>query len=179
MIKEMTTSGVGSALTADDLPVHLPPQRIDRDAPYASLELPKWRCVSSTLYRFYGADRQPLYIGQTTVLSGRFDDHRRYSAWWPKVEYVAVSIYAGYNGALEHEKAAIRREQPRFNRQGLRGRKYQQLHLHGPAEEAAALLFEQADPEFITELASLLRQPERFPQPEPPPLPRFADEMAT
>jgi len=121
------------------------------------------------VYRFYDAGMSPLYIGLSHGGATRWEQHRKSAEWWPLAEYVAVSFYASYSDIRTAEKAAIRHEQPRFNRMHRRGPANALLPLHGPAEEAAARLFRDADAEFIRELAHLLTQPERFPQPEPPP----------
>lgn len=134
--------------------------------------LPLWPYI----YRFYDADRNPLYIGITSCSAVRLDGHRRHSEWWPLVEYIAISAYGRRDDIREFERAAIRNEQPRFNRIGLRGVQTAKVPLHGAPEEAAAVLFREATPDFIASLAALLAQPERFPQPVPPPAARFPEE---
>lgn len=120
------------------------------------------------LYRFYDAIRQPLYIGQTSHLPGRLDDHRRTAEWWPLVEYVAVSYYGAYGSAKAPEKAAIRREQPRFNRQHRAPQQLLELNLNGRVQTAATLLVQRADEAFIAELAEALQRPQDFMGPMPP-----------
>ncbi|WP_286255429.1 GIY-YIG nuclease family protein [Streptomyces graminofaciens] len=162
---------------------HFPLRKLDRDAPTKYFQAPErthreWESSHKFdfLYRFYDSDQQPLYIGITAGGGIRWDQHRKHSEWWPLAEYVAVSFYQSYEAVKVAEKAAIRSEQPRFNKLFLRGPANASLHLHGHAEDAAALLFRDAEPEFIASLAALLTQPERFPQPEPPPPAAFADE---
>lgn len=164
---------------------HFPLRKLDRDAHKYHFFTPErshpaWKTSHKfdLLYRFYDSDLQPLYIGITAVGGTRWDQHRKHSEWWPLAEYVAVSFYESYDAVRVAEKAAIRHEQPRFNRLFLRGPANASLHLHGAAGVAAAQLFRDADPEFISELAQLLTQPERFPQPPPPPPARFADDEA-
>jgi len=165
-------------------PLHHPLRKFDRDAPVAQMLLPGekrpvgWGPLWPYIYRFYDVDRRPLYIGITSCSALRFDGHRKQAEWWPLVEYIAISVYARHDDIREFERAAIRNEQPRFNRQGLRGVATAKVPLHGAPEAAAAVLFREAEPGFITALAALLMQPERFPQPEPPPPARFADEEA-
>ncbi|RXS78889.1 GIY-YIG nuclease family protein [Streptomyces sp. TM32] len=164
------------------LPMHIPLRRLDRNAPTANLlkrgeERPEWWLpLWPYLYRFYDAELKPVYIGITSCHATRIDNHRRRSEWWPLAEYIAISVYPTEKAVAEAERAALRREQPRFNKQGVRGPANISIHTRGPAEEAAALLFRQADPAFVAELAALLAQPERFPQPTPPPPARFAEE---
>lgn len=162
---------------------HFPLRKLDRDAPTRHFLVPEMRHPEwpqshkfHLVYRFYDADLKPLYIGITHGGMERWDQHRKRSEWWPLAEYVAVSFYESHDAVKIAEKVAIRQEQPRFNKVHMRGPANASLHLHGPAEAAAAQLFRDADPEFISELAQLLTQPERFPQPEPPPPARFADE---
>ncbi|MVO84146.1 hypothetical protein GPA10_05015 [Streptomyces sp. p1417] len=165
---------------------HFPLRKLDRDAPVKyflepETTHPEWvkSCKYFYVYRFYSSDRRPLYIGITSGAPTRWDAHRKRSAWWPEVEYVAVSFYPSYSAIQVAEKAAIRSEKPQCNRQFVRGPAHLSLHLHGQAEEAAALLFRDADASFISELAHLLTKPERFPQPEPPPAARLADDAAS
>jgi hypothetical protein len=163
------------------LPMHNPLRKLDRDAPVARLlrlgeERPNWWMpLWPYLYRFYDADLQPLYIGITSCHATRLDSHRKRSEWWPLAEYIAVSVYPSYRAVEKAERAALRHEKPRFNKQGVRGPASVAINTRGPVEEAAALLFRQVDPAFIADLAALLMRPDRFPQPEPPPPATFAD----
>lgn len=125
--------------------------------------------VGPYVYRFYGADRQPLYIGVTTGSAVRWYGHRRESPWWPLAEYVAVSFYKTYEAAMEAERAAIRAEQPQFNRQWMKPRMQTLVKFGEGAEAIAAELHRIAPPHLVRELAELLASPERFPQPESPP----------
>lgn len=163
-------------------PHHFPLRPLDRGAPTRELLAPEWQVspvsFRQILYRFYDASRRPLYIGISGNGSTRLHDHRKVSAWWPQAEYIAISVYGTAADVQLAERAAIRAEQPRFNRYGLRGVQTAKVPLHGEPEEAAAVLFREATPDFIAALAALLTQPERFPQPAPPPPARFAEEEA-
>jgi hypothetical protein len=167
---------------ADLLPMHLPLRQLDRNARTAELlhlgeRRPEWWLpLWPYLYRFYDAEQQPLYIGISSCHATRLDSHRRRSEWWPLAEYVAISVYPNQADVAEAERAALRHEKPRFNKQGVRGPARIAIQTRKPAEEAAALLFQQADPGFVAQLASLLAQPDWFPQPEPPPSARFAED---
>ena len=130
------------------------------------------------LYRFYDADRQPLYIGITTGDAFRWTQHRKRADWWPLAESVAVSTYHTHDELLVAEKAALRHEQPRFNKQGVRWPSTTYLRFDGTAADAAAHLFSVAHPDFLLRLSSLLAQPERFPQPSPPPRAWPDDDIA-
>ncbi|MBT2453314.1 hypothetical protein [Streptomyces sp. ISL-86] len=170
--------------TKATMPLHLALRRVDHDAPNGDLLLPSERRprwfmhLWPYLYRYYDADRQPLYIGISSCFAVRLAQHRKTSPWWPLAEYVAISVYATPEAAAEAEKAALRNEKPRFNKQGVRGPAYARLHLHGDAEAAAAQLHAAADPEFVAALAAFLSARERFPQPTPPPDPRRLSETA-
>ncbi len=163
-------------------PIHFPLRKFDRQARTAALLTPEERRPDGYLrlwpylYRFYDADRQPLYLGISSCTAIRLDAHRRQSGWWPLAECIAISAYGTDEAVKAAERAALRQEQPRFNRAGVRGPAYARISLHGAAEDAAAVLFRDASPEFLTALATLLGQPERFPQPVPPPPARFPHE---
>ena len=155
-------------------PKHFPVRRFDRDAPTRNL-LTETRLGDRVLYRFYDASRQPIYIGITHTGDARLAAHRKRSPWWPLAEYIAVSVYPNWTELEKAERAAIRAESPRFNKTGTSWRQQVVLRLDGEAADAAAELHRIARPEFLSELAELLAQPERFPQPEPPPPVRFPD----
>ncbi|WP_145503191.1 GIY-YIG nuclease family protein [Streptomyces sp. CFMR 7] len=165
-------------------PLHFPLRRLDRDAPTAQLMTAEeqrpvgWLPLWPYLYRAYDADVQPLYIGISSCSPVRLDNHRRLSEWWPLAEYIAISAYGTARAVEEAERAALRNEQPRFNKRGVRGPANVSINAHGDPEAAAAHLFRQASPEFIAALADLLLQPGRFPQPVPPPPAQFAPEEA-
>jgi hypothetical protein len=79
------------------------------------------RIPNGLIYRFYNVDRELLYIGQTTsthTYPGRWTGHRTTSPWWGLVAYYSVDRVPGDSATLATlEKAAIRSERPRFNRQ--------------------------------------------------------------
>lgn len=165
------------------LPMHNPLRKFDRDAPTARLLMPGeerpnwWMPLWPYLYRFYDADLHPLYIGISSCHATRLDSHRKRSEWWPLAEYIAVSVYPNYEAVERAERAALRHEKPRFNKQGVQGPASVAINTRGPAEEAAALLFRQVEPAFLAELAALLAQPDRFPQPSPPPPASFEEQL--
>ncbi|WP_328434518.1 GIY-YIG nuclease family protein [Streptomyces sp. NBC_00425] len=140
---------------------HFPARPLDRDASWDEYDMPGGVDTGNLLYRFYDGDRLPLYIGKTTVTTARLEQHRRHAEWYGLVEYVALSLYPSHALLLRAERAAIRHEQPRFNKVDRRGRDRVKLNLHGPAEAAAVVLLDQADPEFLAELVRLLGLPDR------------------
>lgn len=163
------------------LPLHFPLRKLDRDAHpkrflAPEVEHPEWgrAFLFDFLYRFYDADLQPVYFGISAGSASRWDQHRKRADWWPLAEYVAVSFYPAYEAVQAAEKAAIRHEKPRYNKQFSRWPASIPLRCDQRAEHAAEQIFRDAPPEFIAELATLLAQPERFPQPQPPPA-AFAD----
>jgi hypothetical protein len=157
----------------DKYPQHFPLRKLDRTALVEELLLPRERRTRSDhawpfLYRFYDANRLPLYIGITSIDAVRWDQHRKRSAWWPLAEFVAVSVYATYDDVLDAERFALRAETPRFNKQGVRWPTYAALRLAQPPEEAADLLLRQARPEYLARLVQLLQDPSRAPAQAPP-----------
>lgn len=156
-------------------PTHFPLRRFDRDATTWNL-LTETRLGDRVLYRFYDVDRNPIYIGITHTGEARLAAHRKRSEWWPLAEYIAVSTYPTWAELEKAERAAIRAENPRFNKAGKAWRQQVVLRLDGNASDVAEELHRIARPEFISELAELLAQPERFPQPEPPPPAKCADD---
>lgn len=172
MIKELKSPQVTAALTA----VHLPVRRIQRDAVWGSIDAPEGVDVGNLLYRFYDGEGLPLYVGKTTTGTARLEQHRRGAEWYGLVEFVALSLYPNHELVLRAERAAIRSEQPRFNRADRRGRKRVELHLHGPAEEAAAVLLDEAEPEFLAELVRILGIPSRSLLAVAPPAPEWGED---
>ena len=162
-------------------PKHFPVRSLDRDARTKHLLRPpecgKGGGIGIFLYRFYDADGIPLYIGITSGSALRWNQHRKLSEWWPLATFVAVSRYGTWEEVGAAEKAAIRSEQPRYNKQFRRWPASTTVRLDGTAEEAAVHLHGTAHPGFLAELAVLLAMPERFPQPSPPPLPEFDPEL--
>lgn len=83
------------------------------------------RIPNGLVYRFYDADRDLLYIGQTTsnhVYPIRWDGHRK-APWWALAAHYAVERVPGDTATLlAIEKVAIQTEHPRFNKQHTRSR---------------------------------------------------------
>lgn len=173
MIKQTNTAQVSPARWAE-LPVHLAVRPLDREDPLSAVVIPGDVNSNQVLYRIYDADQQPLYIGRTTSVWTRLPNHRRNARWWAEAEFLAISVYDTPDKLAEAERAALRNERPRWNAATVNGPANVHLPLR-TAEAAAAVLFREALPELIAELAELLQQPERFPQFEPPP-PARADD---
>jgi hypothetical protein len=67
------------------------------------------------VYRFLDANGEPVYIGQSTDLLARLDNHARQSRWWPDVTRCEFDAYPSATDLSAAEAAAIRAERPRFN----------------------------------------------------------------
>lgn len=159
----------------DDFPRHFPLRKVDPSVPGNQMLAPSERRPEGYLklwhivYRFYDAEKNPVYIGSTSTEYVRLATHRRQSPWWDHVEYVAISAYESEDAMVEAERAAIRSEKPRFNKLNRRGPQRATVDLHLSPRLAAEVLHRDADPAFISELARLLDRPDDFPRPLPPP----------
>lgn len=67
----------------------------------------------SLLYRFFDANRAPLYYGVTTNPVHRWRIHQ-HKQWWPLARFVSLEPVPPAE-RLERERRAIKDEQPRFN----------------------------------------------------------------
>jgi len=68
----------------------------------------------SLLYRFFDAERSPLYIGVTTAPTDRWRAHRQ-AEWWALARFVSLEAVPPRE-RLEYERRAIKTERPKFNR---------------------------------------------------------------
>lgn len=68
------------------------------------------------LYRQYDAAGDLLYIGITNEWDRRAGEHGRLSPWWSEVARVTHESFPDRASAMQAEKAAIRSEDPVFNR---------------------------------------------------------------
>lgn len=81
-----------------------------------------------SIYRFYNAAGELLYLGLTNSLPARMKEHnedRRKFVWWRLVARIDVEHLppgTSRKRAEAIETAAIGREAPKFNKQGNRGR---------------------------------------------------------
>ena len=75
----------------------------------------------TALYRFFDADKRLLYIGITGQPRERWPVHRRKAVWWPRAAFVAVEIHDTEWQALDAERAAIKAENPQFNKRSKKG----------------------------------------------------------
>lgn len=96
-----------------------------------------------TVYRLYGAERNPLYVGCTKDLEVRLATHAQQRQWWPDVAGVETEVFESWEDARVAELATIRKLVPRHNstkpspytgertttHRRIDGRKVQQLRL--------------------------------------------------
>lgn len=68
-----------------------------------------------TVYRFYDADDELLYVGTTDRLSARLGTHRGQSPWWSQVVFITVVPYETREAAAQAEAVAIATEAPLHN----------------------------------------------------------------
>ncbi len=73
--------------------------------------------VTTALYRRFDEDDVLLYVGISDQLMERSAWHERHSAWVPFVVRRTTEWYASRSEAEAAETAAIKAEQPLFNRQ--------------------------------------------------------------
>lgn len=69
----------------------------------------------STLYRFYDAEENLLYVGVTQRGPARFKEHASNKDWWSRVATITLEHFASSEDAYIAEGHAIRAERPRHN----------------------------------------------------------------
>lgn len=67
------------------------------------------------LYRFYDEWFSLLYVGITSGIVSRFEDHMKSKSWWDEARHIDIERYDTRAAALAAEKRAIRRESPLHN----------------------------------------------------------------
>lgn len=75
------------------------------------------RYTGATLYRYFDADGTLLYIGITSVMVQRSNQHVRASMWWPLARTCTLEHFDTTEEVLEAERRAIIAERPPYNRQ--------------------------------------------------------------
>ena len=75
----------------------------------------------NVLYRFYNCDGELLYIGITNNPWRRFSQHRQDKDWWHEVVNICQQSFKTLDALKAAEKRAIERENPRHNKQFVRG----------------------------------------------------------
>lgn len=69
----------------------------------------------ATLYRFYDADENLLYIGVTQRGPARFKEHASSKRWWGQAAIATLEHFASGEDAYIAEAHAIHAERPRYN----------------------------------------------------------------
>lgn len=67
------------------------------------------------LYRFYDAEGVLLYVGITMNPAQRWKDHSKEKPWWVDVAHITLEDHSDREAVELAERAAIRRERPRYN----------------------------------------------------------------
>ena len=62
--------------------------------------------IATTLYRFYDAEDNLLYIGVTSVGPQRWAEHEHHRSWWAMVAKANAEHYPDRASALAAEKVA-------------------------------------------------------------------------
>ena len=79
---------------------------------------------STTLYRFYDADDDLLYVGITRHGANRWRQHEDVQSWWPEVARTTVEHFTDLAEARTAELRAIQGENPRYNVAGRRPKRH-------------------------------------------------------
>lgn len=67
------------------------------------------------MYRFFDEADDLLYIGASSNLPARMDNHRAASPWYAEVARLGIQVFRSGVDALDAERTAIRMECPRYN----------------------------------------------------------------
>lgn len=71
--------------------------------------------VPQTLYRFFNANGDLLYIGVTANAHRRITDHRDEKEWWTEIQTITLEHFPDRDSVLKAERAAIKAELPLYN----------------------------------------------------------------
>lgn len=69
----------------------------------------------TALYRHFNAAGELLYVGISLSAVQRLSQHKQTAAWFAQIARVDIEWHPSRQAAEEAEKAAIRKENPRFN----------------------------------------------------------------
>lgn len=67
------------------------------------------------LYRHFDAEGRLLYVGVSTSLIRRLEQHGRYAHWFSSIAKITIQHFANEREALAAELDAIRTEEPMYN----------------------------------------------------------------
>lgn len=68
-----------------------------------------------TLYRFFDADGDLLYVGITCDPGSRFKQHRRGKSWWHEIARIELEQFSSRVELEQAEREAIPKENPKYN----------------------------------------------------------------
>jgi predicted GIY-YIG superfamily endonuclease len=72
--------------------------------------------MKQTLYRFYDANDDLLYVGISNTWYQRFHQHERTSGWFSRVAHATFESYESREAVEAAELIAIKSENPQFNK---------------------------------------------------------------
>lgn len=113
------------------------------------------------LYRHFDAAGNLLYVGVSSDSLRRTRDHNKRAPWMRQIATITIEWFPSTPAALDAEEKAIKAQRPKFNIVHNRGT--QLINLRPVFRTAAAMMAYNYGPE-----SSLLREPERIPEPPPP-----------
>lgn len=68
-----------------------------------------------TLYRFYNAGDELLYVGLSVNPGNRFERHRQDKTWWSEVTRIEMEQLPNHESLKAAEREAIKEEKPLYN----------------------------------------------------------------
>ena len=68
-----------------------------------------------TLYRFFNAKNELLYVGVTCDAISRWTQHAGVKTWWPEVARTTVEHFPDRQSVMAAETVAIKTEKPKYN----------------------------------------------------------------
>lgn len=74
-----------------------------------------------TLYRFWSATDELLYVGRTCNFGPRWAKHQSLKGWWVDIARISIEHYPDDQSLDAAEAAAILTENPRYNVRGRDG----------------------------------------------------------
>ena len=71
---------------------------------------------TNTLYRFFDANGDLLYVGITNSPPRRFQQHKTDKDWWHEVASITLAEYPTRTDLMNAEREAVKSESPRYNK---------------------------------------------------------------
>ena len=115
--------------------------------------------MNGTLYRFFDAAGDLLYVGCTAHGAARLAGHGDKS-WWPKVAQATFEHFATRDEAAQAEALAIKEETPRFNRRPgvVKKRRHVPVNLKAGARVRRLRIESGLSPEQLGDIVGLAGQ---------------------